>query len=85
MLKDTTHTQNDLMTLLQLSKALADESRLRILVLLCQAERSVGELAELLDLKEPTISHHLARLRQVGLVNLRAEAPSASTAPMPSA
>jgi DNA-binding CsgD family transcriptional regulator len=60
-------------TLLAFFKALADESRLRIVGLLAQGERSVQELATLLDLKEPTISHHLAILKAQGLVSVRAE------------
>jgi DNA-binding transcriptional ArsR family regulator len=57
--------------LLDLLKALAHESRLRILGLLATRERSVSELAELLDLKEPTVSHHLAKLHELGLVGMR--------------
>ena len=60
-------------TLLAFFKALADESRLKIVGLLAQSERSVQELATLLDLKEPTVSHHLAILRAQGLVSARAE------------
>ena len=60
-------------TLLAFFKALAHESRLRIVGLLAQGERSVQELATLLDLKEPTVSHHLAILKAQGLVSARAE------------
>ncbi len=60
-------------TLLAFFKALAHESRLRMVGLLAEQERSVDELATLLALKPPTISHHLARLRGVGLVEVRAE------------
>lgn len=60
-------------TLLAFFKAMADESRLRIIGLLAQGERSVQELARALDLKEPTVSHHLAILRGLGLVTVRAE------------
>jgi hypothetical protein len=56
-------------------KAMAHESRLRIVGLLAQAERSVQELATLLDLREPTVSHHLAILKAQGLVTVRAEGP----------
>ena len=59
--------------LLPVFKALADESRLRIIGLLVDEERSVDELAAHLQLKAPTISHHLATLRGVGLVTMRAE------------
>ncbi len=60
-------------TLLQFFKALAEPSRLRLVGLLAERERSVDELATLLDLKAPTVSHHLGRLRKVGLVAVRAE------------
>jgi hypothetical protein len=63
----------DLATLLAFFKAMANESRLRIVGLLAERERSVQELAVLLELKEPTISHHLAALKALGLVSARAE------------
>jgi len=63
----------DLNTLLTFFKAMANESRLRIVGLLAERERSVQELAELLDLKEPTVSHHLAALKALGLLNVRAD------------
>ena len=59
--------------LLGFFKAMADESRLRIVGLLAHRERSVQELAAALDLKEPTVSHHLAILRAQGLVTVRAK------------
>lgn len=59
--------------LLQFLKALADESRLKLIGLLANRELSVGELAAQLNLKEPTVSHHLARLQELGLVRMRAE------------
>jgi predicted transcriptional regulator len=55
-------------------KALADASRLRLLGVLANGERSVDQLAALLDLRAPTVSHHLMRLRELGLVTMRAEA-----------
>jgi hypothetical protein len=54
-------------------KTLADASRLRLLGLLANSERSVDELATLLQLRPPTVSHHLGRLRDLGLVAMRAE------------
>ena len=62
-----------LATLLAFFKAMANESRLRIVGLLAERERSVQELAVLLELKEPTVSHHLAALKACGLVSARAE------------
>ncbi|MFN3513579.1 MAG: metalloregulator ArsR/SmtB family transcription factor [Phenylobacterium sp.] len=66
-------TEAHLSTLLAFFKAMANESRLRIVGLLAGRERSVQELAELLALKEPTVSHHLAVLKDLGLVSVRAE------------
>ncbi len=66
-------TQERFAQLLQFFKVVGNESRLKILGLLANEERSVGELAELLELREPTISHHLAAMKQLGLVDVRAE------------
>ena len=54
-----------------LLKALSQESRLLILCLLSQGEKSVGELEEFLSLKQSTVSQQLARLRLEGLVTSR--------------
>ncbi|MCB9680149.1 MAG: metalloregulator ArsR/SmtB family transcription factor [Alphaproteobacteria bacterium] len=53
-------------------KALADESRLRLVGLLALRPHSVEELATVLDLRASTVSHHLGKLVEAGLV--RAEA-----------
>lgn len=57
--------------LLQKLKAVADESRLTIIARLHEQEYTVGDLAAAIDLTEPTVSHHLAKLREAGLLNLR--------------
>jgi hypothetical protein len=54
-------------------KALADASRLKIVGLLAREAYSVEQLAALLDLKPATVSHHLAKLAEVGLVSARTE------------
>ena len=54
-------------------KALADSNRLKIVGLLAEKSYSVEELAALLQLKPPTVSHHLAKLSEAGLVQSRAE------------
>lgn len=59
--------------LLQHFKVLADENRLKLLGILATHEHSVEELAALLQLRAPTISHHLARLKELGLVRMRSE------------
>ena len=56
---------------LQLLKAVADEHRLLMLRLMHAQERNVGELAELVSLSEPTVSHHISKLHSAGLLNLR--------------
>jgi predicted transcriptional regulator len=60
-------------TLLQFFKVLGNESRLKILGLLANQEWSVSELAEFLDLREPTVSHHLSAMKDLGLVSVRAD------------
>jgi len=54
-------------------KAMADETRQRILNLLQHGERNVGELTEALGLTQPTVSYHLAILHHAGLVIRRSE------------
>lgn len=54
-------------------KALADASRLKIVGLLANRAYSVEELAALLELKPSTVSHHLAKLAEVGLVSAKTE------------
>lgn len=54
-------------------KALSHESRLIVLCLLAERERSVSELEQILSLRQPTVSQQLARLRLDGLVTTRRE------------
>ncbi len=61
----------EFLTLLRFFKALADESRLKIVGILAGRECSVEELAALLGLKEPAVSHHLGKLEELGLVRVR--------------
>jgi DNA-binding transcriptional ArsR family regulator len=56
-----------------LLKALANRHRLIIVCQLIERERSVGELAELLQIRDSTVSQHLAVLRRDGLVSARRE------------
>ncbi len=66
-------TDEQFTRLLQFFQVFSNESRLRLIGHLANGERSVGELAQLLNLKEPTVSHHLAELKGLGLVEARAE------------
>ena len=54
-----------------LLKALANENRLLILCQLAEGEKNVGELEAALDIRQPTLSQQLARLREDGLVATR--------------
>ena len=56
-----------------LMKALGNESRLMILCMLADGERSVGDLNETISLSQSALSQQLARLRQQGLVSTRRE------------
>lgn len=49
-------------------KALSDPTRRRILDMLRSGDLNAGEIAERFDLTWPSVSHHLAVLRQAGLV-----------------
>jgi len=55
----------------QLFKALADETRLRILGLLLTGEVCVCHIHESLRISQPKASRHLAYLRRAGLVDTR--------------
>lgn len=54
-------------------KALADETRQKIIELCCCRWLSVNKIVVQLDVSQPTVSHHLAILRQAGLVKVREE------------
>ena len=56
-----------------LLKALSNRHRLLIICQLIDGERSVGDLAAFLNLRDSTVSQHLALLRKDGLVAARRE------------
>ena len=59
---------NDFQTVSDVFKQLSDTSRLRIFWLLCHQEKCVSEIAELMDMTNPAVSHHLRQLRSADLV-----------------
>jgi DNA-binding transcriptional ArsR family regulator len=61
----------ELTRIISFFKVLSDESRLKIVGALSSSEHSVDELAELLGLRAPTVSHHLTKLKEVSLVSMR--------------
>ena len=65
-----THTSDECAKIL---KALGDDSRLKIVRLLLQGERSVSDIVRMLEMGQPQASHHLAILRASGLVDTRRE------------
>ncbi|ALP34946.1 ArsR family transcriptional regulator [Paenibacillus sp. IHB B 3084] len=52
-------------------KALADPTRMRILLLLSRGEMHGQALAEKLNLSQPTVTHHASKLREAGLIKER--------------
>lgn len=59
-----------------LLKALANSDRLMILCLIAEKERNVGELQLLLEMRQPTLSQQLSRLRAEGIVSTRRDGKS---------
>jgi len=55
------------------AKAIADKTRQKIMSECCCCWISVNDIVEKLDVTQPTVSHHLAILREAGLVNVRDE------------
>lgn len=58
----------------ELMKTLGHKDRLMVLCHLISGEKSVGELAGLLDIPQSPLSQHLARMRKENLVSTRREA-----------
>ncbi|MFP4484436.1 MAG: ArsR/SmtB family transcription factor [Spirochaetaceae bacterium] len=61
----------DVAGLSELFRALADETRTKILYLLAQQQLCVCDLAHLLDMTLPAVSHHLRLLKTMRLVRSR--------------
>jgi ArsR family transcriptional regulator len=57
----------------EFAKAIADETRQKIMRACCCCWLSVGEFVSQIGVTQPTISHHLAILREAGLVEARHE------------
>jgi ArsR family transcriptional regulator len=55
------------------AKAISDETRQKIMQICCCDSLSVNEIVEKLEVSQPTVSHHLAILREAGLVAAREE------------
>jgi DNA-binding transcriptional ArsR family regulator len=59
--------------IINITKALSDENRVRALIMLRNSELCVCQLIEMLRLAPSTVSKHMAILYQAGLVNARKE------------
>jgi ArsR family transcriptional regulator len=55
------------------AKAISDDTRQKIMSVCCCCALSVNEIVEKVGFSQPTISHHLAILRDAGLVSIREE------------
>jgi ArsR family transcriptional regulator len=68
MTNKTVTDKTDIKELAELMKALADESRLTILIMLQAGEMCVCEILEALNFSQPAVSHHLKILKQAGMI-----------------
>jgi hypothetical protein len=68
--------QTHIEEIVEVFKALADTTRLRLLALLADQPRTGKELADLLEVGPPTISHHVAKLERAGLVKVKRDGQS---------
>lgn len=76
MEKDTVkeqHKEDFIHDLAEFFKVFGDATRIRILRLLLQGEKNVGELAEKMDMTQSAVSHQLRVLRQNDLVKYHKE------------
>ncbi len=56
-------------------KSLADENRLRILLAIGDAKKSVSQIVETVGLSQPLVSHHLKELRRSHLLKVERQGP----------
>ncbi len=70
---ESTLSSEEMKLLVVMGRAFADPTRIRILGLLAERPMYGQELAKVLDVKPPTVSHHIAPLVMAGLVRVRRE------------
>jgi len=63
----------DFQTLSEFFRQLSDPSRMRIFWILCHCEECVINLAAMMDMSSPAVSHHLRQLKSAGLLVSRRE------------
>ncbi len=70
-LEDLIGRSRDADALVRILRTLADPTRLRLLALLGHGESNVSALCKQMNVAQPTVSHHLATLREAGFVASR--------------
>lgn len=60
--------EEDFSTIAELFRLLGDNSRLRLFWILCHCEECVVNLAAMMEMSSPALSHHLKQLRAAGLI-----------------
>ncbi|MGK5089618.1 metalloregulator ArsR/SmtB family transcription factor [Bdellovibrionota bacterium FG-2] len=70
-LKNEIKGKKKFLLLAETFQALGDSSRVQIVWVLSKKELCVGDLADLVDMSQPAVSHHLRTLRNLRLVNVR--------------
>lgn len=66
-------SQEECILAAEMFKQISDGTRLRILWLLCHCEECVSNIAAVMDMSDPAVSHHLKLLRKSGLIMSRRE------------
>lgn len=69
LLRDGAHFQN----IADIFRQLGDPNRIRIFWLLCHCEECVVNIAAMVDMSSPAVSHHLRVLKDSGLLSSRRE------------
>lgn len=65
--------EKDTIDVVAFAKAIADDTRQQIMSLCCCTRMNVSDIAESIGVTQPTASHHLAILRDAGLVTIEKE------------
>lgn len=67
------NTESNPISSVEFAKVLADPTRQEIMQLTCCEALNVSEIVDAVGVSQPTVSHHLAILRDAGLVSVRSE------------
>jgi DNA-binding transcriptional ArsR family regulator len=68
-----TKKNRDLVDVVEFAKAIADDTRQQIMKLCCCQRLTVSDITGRIGVSQPTVSHHLAILRDAGLVTAERE------------